>query len=338
MQFSELVQPLIERKDLSDSQATDLMDFLMSGEASDTQIGAVLFGLRMKGCTTRELASFIRVLRGKAAVLDHSHKNLVDTCGTGGGAQSFNISTAAAIIACAAGVRIAKHGNRAVTSSCGSADVLENLGVKIGGDPEQLGHTLETTHIVFLFAQAHHPAWRFVGKARKDLGIRTVFNQLGPLINPAGARRQLIGVYDPGLMRSMGEALRLLDCERALIVHGKDGLDEISPVTETEYVKIWEGRISAGTLKLEEFGLKPIDASALVPGATVDENAAILKEAISDVDSPRAHAVLPSAAAAIWIGGLEDNLPAAVDRAKAAIIEGLPAAKLEQLIRAGEGE
>src|ERR1019366_7425282 len=203
------------------------------------------------------------------------HDDLVDTCGTGGGTLSFNISTAAAIIACAAGARIAKHGNRAVTSACGSADVLERQGVKIGGDPEQLSHTLETARIVFLFAQAHHPAMRFVGNARKELGVRTVFNQLGPLLNPAGANRQLIGVYDPGLMRSMGEALRLLGCERALIVHGNDGLEWISPVTPTEFVKVWEGRVSAGTLTLDEFGLAPIDASALVPGSSLDENAAI---------------------------------------------------------------
>ena len=258
MKFAELVQPLIERKDLNTDQATALMNYLMGGEATDAQIGAVLFGLRMKGCTTQELASFARVLRSKAAVLDHTHSDLVDTCGTGGGSESFNISTAAAIIACAAGARIAKHGNRAVTSSCGSADVLERLGVKIGGDPEQLSHTLETAHIVFLFAQAHHPAMRHVGKARKDLGVRTVFNQLGPLLNPAGANRQLIGVYDPGLMRSMGEALKLLGCERALIVHGKDGLDEISPVTDTEFVKVWDGKVSAGILTLEDFGLAPI--------------------------------------------------------------------------------
>jgi anthranilate phosphoribosyltransferase len=338
MTFPELVQPLIERKDLSEAQATLLMTHLMSGDATDAQIGAVLFGLRMKGCTTHELASFARVLRAKAAILNHRHDDLVDTCGTGGGTLSFNISTAAAIIACAAGARIAKHGNRAVTSACGSADVLENLGVKIGGDPEQLSHALESSRIVFLYAQAHHPAMRFVGKARKDLGVRTVFNQLGPLLNPAGANRQLIGVYDPGLMRSMGEALRLLGCERALIVHGKDGLDEISPVTQTEFVKVWEGRVSAGTLDLSEFGLKPIDASALIPGATIEENASILLEAISDVASPRAAAVLPSAAAAIWIAGLEDSLPASVDRARAAIRGGLATAKLDQLIRSGVGE
>ncbi len=338
MTFSEMVQPLIERKDLGEAQATELMNFLMSGEASEAQIGAVLFGLRMKGCTTQELASFVRVLRAKAAVIQHTHKDLVDTCGTGGGSQSFNISTAAAIIACAAGARIAKHGNRAVTSSCGSADVLESLGVKIGGDPERLAHILESSHIVFLFAQAHHPAMRHVGKARRDLGVRTVFNQLGPLLNPAGARRQLIGVYDAGLMRSMGEALRILDCERALIVHGCDGLDEISPVSPTEYVKVWDGKVSAGTLQLDDFGLRPIDPSALKPGATIEENAAILREAISDIDSPRAQAVLPSAAAAIWIANLEPTIADSVERAKSAIASGAAYSKLEELVRLGDGE
>ncbi len=338
MTFPELVQPLIQRKDLNETQATALMSYVMSGEATDSQIGAVLFGLRMKGCTTHELASFARVLREKAAVLNHTYDDLVDTCGTGGGSESFNISTAAAIIACASGVRIAKHGNRAVTSTCGSADVLESLGVKIADDPERLGHTLETLRIVFLFAPAHHPAMRFVGKVRKELGLRTVFNQLGPLLNPAGANRQLIGVYDPGLMRSMGEALKELGCERALIVHGNDGLDEISPVTTTEFVKVWDGRVSSGTLHLDEFCLQPVDPSALLPGATLAENAAILREAITDIESPRAHAVLPSAAAAIWIAGLENDLPNAVARAKAAIASGLAKAKLEELIRLGEDE
>ena len=338
MTFSEMVQPLIERKDLEEAQATALMTFLMGGEATDAQIGAVLFGLRMKGCTTQELAAFVRVLRAKAAVIRHTHKDLVDTCGTGGGSKSFNISTAAAIIACAAGARIAKHGNRAVTSTCGSADVLESLGVKIGGDPERLAHLLDNAHIVFLFAQAHHPAMRHVGKARGELGVRTVFNQLGPLLNPAGANRQLIGVYDSGLMRSMGEALKVLDCERALIVHGCDGLDEISPVAPTEFVKVWDGKVSSGTLQLDDFGLSPIDPIALTPGATIADNAAILREAISDVTSLRALAVLPSAAAAIWIAGLEPTLADAADRAKLAIASGAAFSKLEELVRMGEGE
>jgi anthranilate phosphoribosyltransferase len=338
MTFPELVQPLIERKDLSEPQAEKLMQFIMSGNATDAQIGAVLFAMRMKGCTTHELAAFARVLRQKAAVLNHRYDDLVDTCGTGGGSESFNISTSAAIIACAAGVRIAKHGNRAVTSTCGSADVLEALGIPIDADPERLIKSLDSNRIVFLFAQAHHPAMKFVGNARKELGVRTVFNQLGPLLNPAGANRQLIGVYDPGLMRSMGQALHALGSERALIVHGQDGLDEISPVCPTEYVKVWDNRVTSGTLQLADFGLRPIDPSALAPGNTLAENAAILREAISDVDSPRAHAVVPSAAAAIWISGLEDNLPDSVVRAQATIQSGLAAEKLRELIRQGEAK
>jgi anthranilate phosphoribosyltransferase len=338
MTFSELVQPLVERKDLNEVQAANLMTYVMSGDATDAQIGAVLLGLRMKGCTTIELASFVRVLRSKAAAIGHSHTNLVDTCGTGGGAKSFNISTAAALIASAAGANIAKHGNRAVTSSCGSADVLESLGVIITGDHERLAHILDAAHIVFLFAQAHHPSWRHVGKARKDLGVRTVFNQLGPLLNPAGASRQLIGVYDAGLMRSMGEALKMLDCERALLVHGCDGLDEISPVTDTQVVKVWDGEVTSGLLTLSEFGLSPVPASALEPGSTVAENADILKESISNPHSVRAHAVLPSAAAAIWIAGLETSLPDAVERAREAISSGAAYSKLEQLILLSEGE
>jgi len=338
MAFPEMVQPLIERKDLSEQQASLLMRHLMSGEANDAQIGAVLFGLRMKGCTTKELASFVRVLREKAAILDHNYENLVDTCGTGGGTESFNISTAAAIIACAAGARIAKHGNRAVTSKCGSADVLESMGIPINGDAERLGHMLETIRMVFLFAQAHHPAMRHVGRARKDLGVRTVFNQLGPLLNPANARRQLIGVYDAALMRSMGEALRELESERAFIVHGMDGLDEISPVAPTEYVKVWNGKVSSGTFELKDFGLEPIDASALQAGADPAENGNILREAVTDWTSSRSRAVLPSAAAAIMLAGIADDLPNAAEIAHSTVKSGLAAAKLNELIQFGEGE
>jgi anthranilate phosphoribosyltransferase len=338
MTFPDLVQPLIERKDLSEEQAIRLMRHLMSGEATEAQIGGVLLGLRIKGCTTRELASFAKVLREHATAVPNDYHDLVDTCGTGGGIPSFNISTAAAIVASAAGVRIAKHGNRAVTSKCGSADVLEHLGVRIGGESESLAHMLEVQRIVFLFAPAHHPAMRFVGKARKELGLRTVFNQLGPLANPAGASRQLIGVYDAALMRSMAEALRLLGSERVLIVHGDDGLDEISPCATTEYVKVWDGRVSTGKFSPSDFGLAPLEPRALEPADDCVGNAAILREAISDLDSPRARAILPSAAAAIWISGLEDDLLQAVERASAAISTGRASEKLEELIVASEGE
>src|SRR5579862_6136466 len=285
---------------MAPEHAAEIMRFLIGGEATDAQIGGILLGLRIKGCTTKELAAFMTVMREKAALIGHSFENLVDTCGTGGGRPTFNISTAAAIVAASAGARIAKHGNRSMTG-LGSADVLEELGIPIGGDPETLLHNLETVGIIFMFAPAHHPAMKHVAKARKELGLRTVFNQLGPLANPASAKRQLVGVYDPGLMRSMGEALRELGTERALLVHGLEGLDEISPCGPTEVVKVWEGRIVTEKLTPEDFGLAPVDPSALDAGATIGECAQILREAVSDVDSNRSKAVVPSAAAAIWI-------------------------------------
>jgi anthranilate phosphoribosyltransferase len=338
MLYSDLIQPLLERKDLTEEQAVALMRHLTSGEASEAQIGGALLGLRIKGCTTRELAAFASVIRENAAMLPRTSDNLVDTCGTGGGIPSFNISTAAAIVGAAAGVPIAKHGNRGVTSTCGSADVLEHLGVRLGGDRETLCHQLETIGLVFLFAPAHHPTMRYVGKARKDLGVRTVFNQLGPLANPAGATRQLIGVYDSALMRSMAEALKYLGSERVLIVHGDDGLDEISPCTTTEYVQVSEGSIKTGRLSPSDFGLPTLAPSVLDPGPDCRNSAEILREAITDSDSPRCHAILPSAAAAIWIAGLEENLISATERARMAVASGLAAGKLEQLIRVSEGE
>jgi anthranilate phosphoribosyltransferase len=328
MNFAALVQPILERRDLSPEAARGLMEFLVSGEASDAQIGGALLALRVKGCTTRELAAFASVLRERSAQVHHSYSDLVDTCGTGGGSPSFNISTGAAIVAAAAGARIAKHGNRAVTSTCGSADVLEALGVPIHGDAETLSHRLETQGIVFLFAVAHHPVMRFVGKARRDLGVRTVFNQLGPLANPAGAQRQLIGVYAPELMRSMGEALNLLGSERALLVHGNEGLDEISPCGPTEYVKVWEGRVNSGTLTPADFGLEPIAPEALLPGETIAESAAILEEALSDANSPRSKALLPNAAAALWLGGKAESLTEAAALAYEAIASGAARTKL----------
>ena len=334
MTYAELVQPLVERKDLTDEQAREAMAFLISGQATDAQIGGFLVALRVKGCTTHELAAFASVMREKALLVTHEFADLVDTCGTGGGAPSFNLSTAAAVVACGAGGRIAKHGNRSMTG-LGSAEVLDALGVKLGEEPEHLAHQLETVRMAFLFAPAHHPAMKHVARARAELGIRTVFNQLGPLANPAGAKRQLIGVYEPGLMRSMAEALRLLGTERAVFVHGKDGIDEASATAETMYVKLWEGEVSTGVFHPNDFGIDPISPEALRPGKTPAENAEILREAISDADSQRSLAILPSAAIAIWLSGLAETPLEAAELAQAAIRDGKAHGKLEQLIAAG---
>lgn len=332
MTYAEIVRPVVERRELDEGQATALMRYLLLGEATDAQIGGALLALRVKGCTTRELAAFAAEMRLHATLLTTPTDGLVDTCGTGGGIPSFNVSTAAAFVAAGAGVRIAKHGNRAVTSRCGSADVLEALGVPITGDPERLAHVLESTGLVFMFAQHHHPAMRHIARARKELGQRTVFNQLGPLLNPAGARRQLVGVYDPALMWCMGETLRHLGCERAYLVHGLDGLDEISPAGRTEVVRLWDDRVTTLFLEPRDFGLEPIDLSALAPADDLAGAARVLREAISDPESPRAKAVLPSAAAAIHLSGIADSLPDGAERARAAIASGAAAAKLDRQI------
>jgi anthranilate phosphoribosyltransferase len=209
--------------------------------------------------------------------------------------------------------------------------VLEHLGVNISAATEHLSKQLEQVRLAFLFAPAHHPAMRHVSKARRDLGFRTVFNQLGPLANPAAAKRQLIGVFDPSLMSTMAEALHSLGSERVMIVHGDDGLDEISPVTTTTYVKVWDGEISTGKLSPKDFGLGAVNACAIEPGHSLAESADILIEAISNENSPRAHAVLPSAAAALWIAGLVSDLPAGVDLSKAAIASGAARNKLAEL-------
>ncbi len=309
------------------------MSFIMSGEATEAQIGAVLLSIRVKGTSPEELAAFAEVLRDHAVTVKHSYLDLVDTCGTGGGCASFNISTGAAILASAAGVRIAKHGNRAVSSKCGSADVLEALGVDLHADHERLLHLLDTVGIIFMFAPAHHQAMRHVGATRKQLQVRTIFNQLGPLANPAGATRQLIGVYDPEMLRPMAEALRTLGSERALIVHGDEGLDEISATTTTRYAKLWDGEITEGQFQPQDFGFDPIAADAIEPGENPEENAEILREAIGEPKSERFLAILPNAAAAVWLSGMEDDLSAACERARQAA--GLPAAeKLEELVTA----
>lgn len=338
MEFKAALEALVQKSDLGHDDAKELMAFLVSGEATDAQLGGALMALASKGATSTELAAFATVLRELAQEVQIKDPNLVDTCGTGGGTPSFNLSTAAAIVASAAGAKIAKHGNRGVTSACGSADVLEALGARIDGDPEQNLHLLETVGLAFFFAPAYHPAMKAVGKVRRELGVRTVFNQLGPLANPAGARRQVVGVFDPTLALPMGEALLKLGAERALVVHGADGLDEISPCVPTHVVKVWDRTVSEGSLSPANFGLQPVSPEALAPGSSAEENAAILREAVSDPESPRAWAILPSAAAVIWIAGLSEGIADSAVRAQEAIRSGSAASKLAQFVEASQGQ
>jgi anthranilate phosphoribosyltransferase len=309
------------------------MAFLTGGEATEAQIGAAATAIRIKGATANELAGFAQIMRDNAVGPSHAHEDLVDTCGTGGGVPSFNISTASSFVAAAAGVRIAKHGNRGVTSPYGSADVLETLGAKIQTNWDVLLRMLEITGLGFLFAPVHHPAMRHVGKARRDLGYRTVFNQLGPLANPAGAKRQLIGVYDHKLAFPMAEALMKLGTQRALVAHGEDGLDEISPVSYTRFALLWDGELSEGILSPTGFGLEPITRESIQPGDTAEANAALLREAVTDVDSDRCTAILPSAACAIWIAGLAPERRSATEMAREVVRSGAAREKLDEFIR-----
>src|SRR5512137_1003407 len=244
MNIKETISRLIDRQDLAPEEAGQVMGAMMEGSTTQSQIGAFLIALRMKGETPEEIAAFARVMRQHAVtVAPVTEKLLVDTCGTGGdGMHTFNISTASAFVAAGAGVPVVKHGNRSVSSSCGSADVLSKLGVNLAVDPKKLAGIVEQVGIAFFFAPNHHPAMRHVMPVRQELGCRTVFNILGPLANPAGAQAQLLGVYDPGLANTMAEVLRLLGLSRAMVVHGS-GLDEITTTGETFVCELGAGKI-----------------------------------------------------------------------------------------------
>ena len=309
------------------------MEYLTSGEATDSQVGAASTAIRINGATAQELAGFASVLRTQTLAPSHNFTDLVDTCGTGGGIPSFNISTAAAFVSVAAGVRIAKHGNRGVTSAYGSADVLETLGAKLQTDWNVLVRMVEQVGMGFLYAPAYHPGMAYVGPARKSLGYRTVFNQLGPLANPMHAKRQLIGVYDHKLAFPMAEALMLLGTERALIAHGEDGLDEVSPAAPTRFALLWDGELSEGILTPQGFGIEPVPASLIQPGKSADENAEMLRDALTSVDSPRCTAILPSAACAIWIAGLAPDRRTATEMSREVVASGKAREKLEEFLR-----
>jgi anthranilate phosphoribosyltransferase len=326
-----MLEGLLQGRHLSRQEATETMRALMSGGWEGSQIGAFLVALRAKTATAEELAGFAEVLREHATRVEHTFPGLVDTCGTGGGPPTFNLSTGAAIVAAAAGAKIAKHGNRAVTSRCGSADVLEALGVGLGSDPEQVLKCLENVGIAFLFAPNHHPAMRHVGPARKAIGVRTVFNQLGPLANPAGAKRQLVGVYDPAMLAPMAEALSLLGAERAYVVHSEEGMDEVSPCGRTFVALVAGGSVAKTELVPRDFGLDELAASALEPAQDAEGNAAILREALEDAASPRAQALLPNAAVALTLAGLAEDFSMGAQLARAAIEDGRASSTLKEL-------
>jgi len=324
---------LAEGHDLTRADARALFGWIMSGAATDAQIGGVLMGLRVKGETVGEIAGAAEAMRERSAKVHVEVPYLVDTCGTGGSgrAKLFNISTAAAFVAAAAGARVAKHGNRAASSKSGSADVLEAAGVNLALSPEQIGRCISEVGVGFMFAVAHHSAMKHAMGARRELGVRTLFNLLGPLTNPAGARRQVIGVFDPRWQRPLAEVLRELGSEHVALVHA-DGLDEISLDGETWVVELKHGAIDEYPIAPEDFGIARRSLQTLMANS-VAESLALVRQALEQPDSAAADIVTLNAGAAIYVSGVATSLANGVIMAQDAIAAGLAAERLAELVR-----
>ena len=337
MTMKAAIGTLVTGRDLADGEAEAVMREIMDGKATPAQAGGLLTALRMKGETPAEIAAFARVMREHATRIRPAVSGtLVDTCGTGGdGAQTFHISTGAAIVAAGAGVPVVKHGNRAMSSRCGSADVLSALGVNLSVNPVAQEMVLERAGIAFLFAPAHHPAMRHVSGIRQEIGCRTVFNLLGPLANPANAQAQLLGVYSPGLTGTIADVLRLLGLSRAMVVHG-DGLDEITTTGETRVSELFGGAIRHYTISCENFGIAPAAKEDLA-GGDVSENARVLMGVLEWEKGAARDIVLMNAAAAIYLGGIARDLHEGLDLARESVDSGAALKKLEALAEATRG-
>ena len=316
---------------LTADHASAVLDEIMEGRAPDVQTGAFLVALRTKGETVAELVGLARTMRRLAAEVAAARGDLVDTAGTGGGPSTFNISTAAALVAAGAGCAVAKHGNRSNTSRSGSADLLEALGVRIDLGPAEVARCIDELGFGFMFAPRHHAAMRHVVPVRKELGVRTIFNFLGPLTNPAGATRQLLGVSDRRYQETIAEALVGLGCERALVVCAADGVDEISIAEETRIVEVAEGRTEEWFVRPEDLGLERADMDRIA-GGEPEQNAATVVRLLDGEDGPQRDVVVLNAAGAILVGGGADDLGAGVERAREAIDSGAARAVLARLV------
>jgi anthranilate phosphoribosyltransferase len=322
-------------EDLSATEASQVLNEVMEGRASEAQAGAFMIALRTKGETVAEIAGLARTMR-ELAVRVEAGDGLVDTAGTGGGAPTFNVSTTAALIAAAAGARVAKHGNRSATSQCGSADVLEALGVRIELGPEAVATCIRELGFGFMFAPHFHLAMRYVVPVRKELAVRTIFNFLGPLTNPAGATRQVIGVSDPRYLETIAAALAELGTERALVVSSADGLDELSASGSTRVVELKGGKIDSYELTPEQAGLKPVESGAVGAG-TPDQNAELVRRIFAGAAGPERSMAVLNAGAALYVGGHADSIADGVGQAEQALDSGAARELLDRLIeRSGE--
>jgi anthranilate phosphoribosyltransferase len=328
----DAIQKLADRVDLTEEEARAAMEEIMAGQATDAQIAGFLTALRMKGETPAELVGFARVMREKAEPLwDGEVLSVLDTCGTGGDRSgTFNISTAAAFVVAGAGIRVAKHGNRSATSKCGSADVMEALGVDIQMPIDRLRRAIRDVGIGFLFAPRFHSSMKHVMPARTQLKIRTVFNILGPLANPAAARFQVVGVFSPDVMELMASALQGLGLEYAFVVHGADGVDEISISGLTNVLEVRRGEIRRFTIHPDDLGISPAPAQAL-RGGDAATNASIVESILKGETGPRRDVVLLNAAAAIVAGGAASTLQEGVAVAARSIDSGAARKKLDEL-------
>jgi anthranilate phosphoribosyltransferase len=331
--ITEYIEPLLRGENLTFEQAGKLLDIIFEGQVPETQIAAFLTAMRCKPAMAAELAGLAMSLRAHAVKVNVGIDNLVDTCGTGGAAvKTFNISTAAALVAAGAGIHVAKHGNRGITSKCGSADVLAALGVNIEAGPETVARCIREAGIGFMFAPMYHPAMKYVQPVRKAIGFRTVFNILGPLANPAGAQAQVLGVADETLMPIVAEALNLLGVRHAMIVHS-NGLDEISTMGPTKITELKADRLTEQTLYPADCGIKMTVLESLT-GGDAKNNAEIVKNILSGKDTgARKDIVVLNAAAAIIVGGLANDFASAVKIGEQAIISGEASHRLEAMIK-----
>jgi anthranilate phosphoribosyltransferase len=331
--FREYLNKIVQKQNLSEAEMSQMITDIFSGTITEAQIGAFMAALATKGETFEELAGAAKAMRKKALRIQTSASPVVDTCGTGGdGAQTFNISTTTAFVVAGCGVTVAKHGNRSVSSQCGSADLLEALGLKLDTDPEIVEEAIRELGIGFLFAPIFHGAMRYAAKARKEVGLRSIFNMLGPLTNPAAANCQLLGVYAPELTEMFAQALRLLGAQRALVVHGHDGLDEISVCAPTRISELKDGLIRTYDITPEMFFGDPADPEDL-KGGDPTVNAEITQKILSGAKGPPRDVVVLNAAAALVVAGVAADFKEGLRRAGASIDNGAAAKKLKDLIR-----
>ncbi len=332
MDIQAALKLVTQHQDLSAEQMRDVINQIMTGNATPAQIGGFLIGLSMKGETVTEIAAAAEVMRSLATPVDIEGDHVVDTCGTGGdGASTFNVSTASAFVVAAAGAKVAKHGNRSISSSSGSADVLEAAGVNLELTPEQVKHCIDSVGVGFMFAQKHHGAMKHAIGPRREMGVRTVFNLLGPLTNPARASHQVLGVFDKKWVVPMAEVLQKLGSEHVLVVHAEDGLDEISIGAETHVAELKNNEIHSYTIKPEDFGMQRSDVSGLAV-KNANDSLDIIKAIFSGETGPARDIVVLNAGAAIYAANIADSLKEGVEQAVDAIDSGAASQKLNALI------